>query len=82
MSYIDGLTRDLGLTKAKAEILSPHLKEWNLLDKTSKVSNLKKRHVIYASVYTTVATNSEHFFRRLVIHYQSGVSLLTAQNGA
>ena len=28
---LDDLTRDLGLTKAKAEILSSRLKEWNLL---------------------------------------------------
>ena len=35
---LDDLTRDLGLTKAKAEILSSRLKEWNLLAPSCKIS--------------------------------------------
>ena len=46
---LDDLSRDLGLTKAKAEILSSRLKEWNLLDPSCKIFKPRKRHVTFAS---------------------------------
>ena len=39
---LDDLTRDLGLTKAKAEILSSRPKEWNLLAPSCKISKPRK----------------------------------------
>ena len=39
---LDDLTRDLGLTKAKAKILSSRLKEWNFLAHSCKISKPKK----------------------------------------
>ena len=43
---LDDLTRDPDLTKARAEILSFCLKEWNLLAPSCKISKPRKRHVI------------------------------------
>ena len=56
---LDDLSRDLGLTKAKAEILSSRLKEWNLLDPSCKISKPRKRHVTFASFYT-MSSDSDH----------------------
>ena len=56
---LDDLSRDLGLTKAKAEILSSRLKEWNLLAPSCKISKPKKRHVTFANFYT-MSSDSGH----------------------
>ena len=55
----DDLTRDLGLTKAKAEILSSRLKKWNLLAPSCKISNPRKRHVTFANFYA-MSSDSDH----------------------
>ena len=49
---LDDLSRDLGLTKAKTEILPSSLKEWNLLARSCKISKPRKRHVTFANFYT------------------------------
>ena len=43
---LNDLIRNLGLTKAKAELLTSHLKKWNLLHPACKVSNLNQERVI------------------------------------
>ena len=48
-NQLDDLTRDLDLTKAKAEILSSPLKEWNLLAPLCKISKPRKRHVTFCT---------------------------------
>ena len=55
----DDLTGDLSLTKAKAEILSSRLKEWNLLAPSCKISKPRKRHVTFANVYA-MSSDSDH----------------------
>ena len=57
---LDDLTRDLGLTKAKAEILSFCLKEWNLLAPLCKISKPRKQHVTFANFYA-MSSDSDHF---------------------
>ena len=57
---LDNLTRDLGLTKAKAEILSSRLKEWNLLAPSCNISKPRKRHVTFANFYA-MSSDSDHF---------------------
>ena len=56
---LDDLTRDLGLTKAKAEILSSRLKEWNLLAPLCKIFKPRKGHVIFANFYA-MSSDSDH----------------------
>ena len=56
---LDDLTRDLGRTKAKAEILSSCLKEWNLLAPSCKISKPRKRHVTFANFYA-MSSDSDH----------------------
>ena len=56
---LDDLFRDLGLTKAKAAILSSRLKEWNLLAPSRKISKPRKRHVTFANFYT-MSSDSDH----------------------
>ena len=56
---MDYLTRDLGLTKAKAEIHSSRLKEWNLLAPSCKISNPRKRHVTFANFHA-MSSDSDH----------------------
>ena len=56
---LDDLSRDLGLTKAKAEILSSRLKEWNLLAPSCKISKPRKWHATFANFYT-MSLNSDH----------------------
>ena len=55
---LDDLTRDLGLTKAKAELLSC-LKQWNLLASSCKVSKPRKRRVTLANFYA-MSSDSNH----------------------
>jgi len=43
------LIRDLGLTKSKAELLLSRLKQWNLLDKSVQVTDLRKRHETFSN---------------------------------
>ena len=57
---LDDLTRDLGLTKAKAEILFSRLKEWNLLAPSCKISKPRKLHVTFANFYA-MSSDSDHF---------------------
>ena len=57
---LDDLTRDLGRTKGKAEILSSRLKEWNLLAPSCKISKPRKRHVTFANFYA-MSSDSDHF---------------------
>ena len=56
---LDDLSRDLDLTKAKAEILSFRLKKWNLLAPSYKISKPRKRHVTYANFYS-MSSDSDH----------------------
>ena len=56
---LDDLTRDLGLTKAKEEILSSGLKELNLLALLCEISMPRKRHVTFANIYT-MSSDSDH----------------------
>ena len=56
---LDDLTRDLGLTKAKAKILSSCLKEWNLLAPSCRISKPRKRHVTFANFYA-VSSDSDY----------------------
>ena len=56
---LDDLTRDLGLTKAKAEIFSSRLKEWNLLAPSCKISKPRKRHVTFSNFYA-MSSVSDH----------------------
>ena len=56
---LDDLARDLDLTKAKAEILSSHLKEWSLLTLLCKISKPRKRRVTFAKFYT-MSSDSDH----------------------
>ena len=56
---LDDLSRYLGLTKAKAEILSSRLKEWNLLAPSRKISKPRKRHVTFANFYI-MSSDSDH----------------------
>ena len=49
---LDDLSRNLDLTKAKAEILSFRLKAWNLLAPSYKISKPRKRHVTFANLYS------------------------------
>ena len=56
---LDELSKDLVLTKAKAEILSSRLKEWNLLAPSCKISKPRKRHVTFGNFYT-MSSDSDH----------------------
>ena len=56
---LDDLSKDLGFTNAKAEMLSSRLKEWNLLAPSRKISKPRKRHVTFANFYT-MSSNSDH----------------------
>ena len=56
---LDDLTRDLGLTTAKTEILSSCLKEWNLLAPSCKISTPRKQHVTFANFYA-MSSDSDH----------------------
>ena len=56
---LDDLTRDLGLTKAKAEILSSRLKESNLLAPSCKISKPRKQHVTFSNFYA-MSSDSDH----------------------
>ena len=56
---LNDLTRDLGLTKAKAEFLSSCLKQWNLLASSCKISKPRKRHVTFANLYA-MSSDSNH----------------------
>ena len=56
---LDDLSRDLGLTKAKAEIFSSRFKEWNLLAPSCKISTPRKRHVTFENFYT-MSSDSDH----------------------
>ena len=56
---LNDLSRDLDLTKAKAEILSSRRKEWNLLAPPCKISKPRKRHVTLANFFT-MFSDSDH----------------------
>ena len=56
---LDDLSRDLGLTKAKAEILSSRLKEWNLLAPSCNISKPRKQHVTFANFHA-MSSDSGH----------------------
>ena len=62
-SELDDITRDLDLTKAKAEIISFRLKEWNLLGPSRKISKPRIRHVIFPNFYTMSSDADHHSFR-------------------
>ena len=47
---LDGLLRDLGLTKSGTELLTSRLNEWNLLGDDCKSTTYRKRHSEF-SVY-------------------------------
>ena len=78
---MDDLTEDLGLTKAKAKILSSRLKKWNLLAPSCKISKPRKRHVTFAN-FCAMSSDSDHpsfsyctdiqgFFRKTGIAYSA-----------
>ena len=91
---LDDLTRDLGLTKAKAKIISSHLKEWNFLAPSCKISKPRKRHVVFANFYAIFSdsdhpilcycTDTQGLFKRLVLPTQLriGVYSLTVLSEA
>ena len=56
---MNDLTRNLVLTKAKAETLSSRLKIWNLLAPSCKISKPRKRHVTFANFYA-MSFDSDH----------------------
>ena len=56
---LDDLTRNLGRTKAKAELLSSCLKEWNLFAPSCKISRPRKRHMTFANFYA-MSSDSDH----------------------
>ena len=56
---LDDLTRDLGLTKAKTQILSSRLKEWDLLAPLCKIFKPRKRHVTCTNFYA-MFSDSDH----------------------
>ena len=72
---IDDLVIDLGLTKAKAKLLTSRLKEWNLLDPTCKVCTSRKRHVtfaiffLYLNIFAIVLTYVRVLFQEIGIDY-------------
>ncbi|GBN83754.1 hypothetical protein AVEN_141236-1, partial [Araneus ventricosus] len=42
---LNDLVRDLNLSKAKTEILSSRLRQWNLLEESVRVSSFRNRHI-------------------------------------
>ena len=50
-SMLNDLVRDLTLTKDKAEILGSRLKQWNLLEKDTKISKFRLRHEKLSSFF-------------------------------
>lgn len=48
---LDDLVRELQLTKSKAELLASRLKEYNLLDKSCKITKYRVRHEDFACFY-------------------------------
>ena len=59
---LDDLIRDLGLTKAKAEILFSRLKEWNVLAPSCKIPKPRKRHVTFANFYAMFSDSDQPSF--------------------
>ena len=57
---LDDLTRDLGFTKAKAEVLPSRLKEWNLLAPSCKISKPRNRHVTFANFYAMFSDSDQN----------------------
>ena len=49
---LNDLIRDLGLTKSNAEILTSRLKEWNLLDRSCKISQQRQRDQRFSQYFT------------------------------
>ena len=45
---LDDLTRDLGLTKSTAELLTSRLNDWNLLGNDSKITVYRKKHLDFS----------------------------------
>ena len=56
---MDDPTRNLSLTKAKAETFSSRLKEWNLFAPSCKISKPRKRHVTFENFYA-MSSDSDH----------------------
>ena len=50
--YINDLIRDLGLTKSNDELLTSRLKQWNLLDESVQVTDLRKRHRTFYNFFS------------------------------
>lgn len=48
-SDLNDLVRDLGLSKSEAQLLGSRLKEWNLLDKSTRVSYFRTRQEDFTS---------------------------------
>lgn len=51
-SDLNDLVRDLGLSKSKAQLLGSRLKQWNLLDKDTRVSYFRNRQEDFMSFFT------------------------------
>ena len=49
---LNDLIRDLGLTKSNAELLTSRLKQWNLLDDSVQITELRKWHQSFSSFFT------------------------------
>ena len=56
---LDNLSKDLGLTNTKAEILFSRLKEWILLAPSCQISKPRKQHVTFAN-FCTMYSDSDH----------------------
>lgn len=50
---LNALVRDLNLSKDKAEILASPLKQWNLLEKNTKITSYRKRHKTLTDYFIT-----------------------------
>ena len=50
---LNDLVRDLGLSKVKAELLSSRLKQWNLLEASTKITFYRQRQEELSSFFTT-----------------------------
>lgn len=49
---LNDLIREMGLTKFNAELLTSRLKQWNLLDKSCKITSHRRRHERFSQYFS------------------------------